>query len=465
MPEPQPYKRTDFQTHSPLAQTESGWYRETLIENHTGIPVFAMQASGEIQEIAPLYAGASYGQRILVKQISRIGLVTKDPGIFTGRATVNSPKNPRVDFEVSAITLAHGPVYIREAGLVLAFEQDLPRLREENYLDPEFCNNKVTDFAIDFLNRGCAAPMLVVGNCHDETIQFLHVEINGMIASIKLMHNRDSKEELRFLVNRNDSHTPYRLTDLDWSKMAVHEVIVGNRKWIVGTDIEKVHLKIQEKVAEQQTRLTRAEVESQVSEKTIALQQQLSDSKIQLENVGKELKFARDELATTRAELNRANDQARGTFEQQQLALKMNMQVSDHALAMHKMEFDKRRMDALLEQTKVKSEAELLLASAKVRKEVLSVEGAETSNYGTIAKTVTVVAPIAAAAAAWMHKQHAASSISALVGGGCSVAGVLPTIGVIAAVVLLAKPVVSMVTHSINVISSKAKEFWSWLCA
>ena len=463
MPDIQPYKRSEMQTCSPLVQSESGWYRETLIENHTGVPIFAMQADGDIQEIPPLYSGAAYGQRVLVKQIRRVGLVTRDPGIFSGRATVNSPKYPRVDVEVAATKLAIGPIFIKEAGLALAFEKDVPRLREENYLDPDFCNNKITDFAVDFLNRGYPAPMLVIGNCHDTTIDFLHIEINGMVVSIKLNHDLNTKEELRFLLNRNDSHTPHRLIDLDWSKMAVHEVIIGQRKWIVGTDIEKVHLKVQEKVAEQQTRLTRAEVESQVSEKTAVLQQQLSDSKIQLDNVGKELRFTKDELINAKAELNKANDLSKGTFEQQQLAMKMNMQVNEQALALHKMEYEKARMDALLVQTKVKSDAELAIASAKVRKEVISVEGAETSNYGTIAKTVTVVAPIAAAAAAWMHKQQSASSICAMIGGSGSVAGILPTFGVIAAVALLAKPVVSMVTHSINVISSKAKEFWSWL--
>ena len=264
-------------------------------------------------------------------------------------------------------------------------------------------------------------------------------------------------------MNRNDSHTPYRILDLDWSKMSIQETTIGQRKWIIGTDIEKVHLKVQEKVAEQQSRLTRAEVATQVEEKTTELQKQLSDSKSQLDNVEKKLKLTNEELINTKAELNRANDLSRGTFEQQQLSMKMNMQVNEQALALHKMEYEKARMDALLVQTKAKSEAELEIAAAKVRKEVISVEGAETSNYGTIAKTVTVVAPIAAAAAAWMHKQNVASSICASVGGGCSMAGILPTVGVIAAVALLAKPVVSMVTHSINVISSKAKEFWSWL--
>lgn len=60
-----------------------------------------------------------------------------------------------------------------------------------------------------------------------------------MVASIKLRHDLGAAEELRFLVNRNDSHTPWRVTDLNWAKMSVMETTIGKNKWIIGTDIEK----------------------------------------------------------------------------------------------------------------------------------------------------------------------------------------------------------------------------------
>ena len=462
MPETQMFARTDFQTHAPLPQMESGWHRETLIENHMNKPIFVMQATGDILEVAPLYKSSHFGQRVLVKQIQRVGLPQSDVGIISGRPTIASPKNSRSDFEVTAKQLSFGPVYIKEVGLALAFEHDLPRLREENYLDPEFCNNRITDVAIDYIDRGHPAPMLILGNCHDETINFLHVEINGMVASIKLRHDLGAAEELRFLVNRNDSHTPWRVTDLNWAKMSVMETTIGKNKWIIGTDIEKVHLKVQEKLAEQSTRLTKAEVSSQIQEQTAAIQQKLTDTEAVTDNIRKELRLTKDELANTKLELSRANDISRGTFEQQQLAMKMAMQTSDQQFALQKQELEKERLATLLAQAQIKTNADLAVATAKVQKEAISVQGAEASNFGTIAKTVTVIAPIAAAAAAWMHQQKAASGLCALV-GGISGAGILPAVVAIGAIALLAKPVVSVVKHSINVISSKARQFWSWL--
>ena len=461
MPETQMFTRTDFQTHAPLPQMESGWHRETLIENHMNKPIFVMQATGDILEVAPLYKSSNYGQRVLVKQIQRVGLPQSDVGIFSGRPTIASPKNARSDFEVTAKQLSFGPVFIKEVGLALAFEHDLPRLKEENYLDPDFCNNRVMDVAIDYINHGHPTPMLIVGNCHDETINFLHVEINGLVASIKLRHDLGSAEELRFLVNRNDSHTPWRITDLNWAKMSVMETTIGKTKWIIGTDIEKVHLKVQEKLTEQSTRLTQAEVSSHVQEQTAVIQQKLVDSESVIENIRKELRLTKDELANTKLELSRANDISRSTFEQQQLAMKMAMQTSDQQFALQKQELEKERLATLLAQAKVKTDADLAVATAKVQKEVISVQGAEASNLGTIAKTVTIVAPIAAAAAAWMHKQQAASGFALV--GGITGAGILPIVAAIGTAALLAKPIVSVVKHSINVISSTARKLWSWL--
>jgi hypothetical protein len=354
---------------------------------------------------------------------------------------------------------------LRQVGITLALGNSLPRLGESNYLDPDFCNAKATEIAVDFLNQGYPSPMLIIGNCHDESINFLHVEVNGVVMSIKLRHERAANEELRFLMNRKDSHCPWKYEGLDWNKLDVANVTIGKTKWIIGTDIEKVHKRVQEKLAEQENKFTVSEVSTKVTERTQHLEQKLNESETRSEIVQKELKLVKDELANTKTELNRANDVSRASFEQQQLAAKMAMQVQDQDFSMRKQLLEQQRLETIMTQARLKTDADLAIAQAKVQKESISVQGAEASNLGTLAKTVTIVAPIVAAAAAWMHRQNSTSTAITAAIGGLSAARYLPIVGAVVTTVILAKRAVSVVKHTINVISSKAKQFWSWLTA
>lgn len=457
--ESQYVKRTELSTTTPIDQVSSGWYSETCIENHSGESIYVMRPSGEIQEVAPLFRSQNFGRRVIVKHAYRCGLVNPDPGMITGKPTYASPKYPRIDTEINFSRLIAGPLFLMEFGIALATEANLSRLKEENYLDPDFYHRKILDLSHTYFECGYPTPLVINANCHDPSIDFLYVEINGTMMSLKVRHDLESPEYLDVSVNLGESHDIVHV-DFDWSKSEVKDVQIKNQIWIMGTSRDKVFRRIKEKADKNKTLLTQEEVNRLLEEKTQELQRKLDEAIREKEQTARKLELMKTDLSNANAELARANDMSKATFEQQQLAYKLATQSEERALNREKQDLLRDQTRWAQEQAQAKAEADLAIARAKVHKEQLSLQGAEATNISTLAKSATILLPIVASAAIWIGRAQSTSSLAVMVGSAS--AAVMPAVAIGAILSWAVKPVVSVVKHAVNVISSKAKRLCNW---
>lgn len=457
------FVRTDsFLTSIPINQNSAGWYAETAIENHTGEFIYVMRPNGDITEIAPLSNNKTYNQRVIIKYVNRAGLISPDLGVMTGRITYTSPKFPQTEFTIDYKGLLKEPIFIPEVGLTIASVYNKHRLTENNYLNPDYFNSKLETTISQFIASGLATPVVVTANCHNPDIEFLYIEINGKLTSIQLRHDTSQNECLVIMINRNLTHTRVSV-EIDWKKADLLDINVSNRKWILGTDLEKVQKAITDRLTSEKNKFSPEEISSIVNDKTEELLAKIEDLTKSNELLKRELDLTKKDLANSNAELTRANDSSKLSTEQLMTAYKLSNQLQDLELQKEKRELFREQSRIANEQSRIKNESDREIAEAKVRKEYLSVQSSEMTNYGNMAKTATILVPIVASAFMWFKSASAASS-SLMVGIG--LAELAPVVAIGLGIGVAVKCSRSLINHTKNIISKgvkTAKKFWQWL--
>lgn len=457
-------KVNNYDTTSNLSLAEAGWSSETTIENHTGEPLYLLMPCGTVQEIAPLYANVTFGKRVLIRHLYRPGLVSQDVNMFSGRPTIHSAKFPLKEIEISYSRLTSGPCYVDAIGASVCLARHCSRMVTENHMDPQYVSKRIVEFCETYFRSGGPSPILISANCHDKAIEHLYIEVNHKLMSVMPVHNLDVPEELVFMLNRNEEHTRATVIDFDWSKNPVREETICGETWVFGTSASAVQGRINERNLQRKALLTKEETKAQLDAATEDLNKKLEAKNIETENLKKELALTKQELDNTKLELSKANDISRMSYEQQTFAQKYASQVEDRKLQEEKRQFQREQAQFSMEQDRVKAETDYNIASAKVRKEELSVQSAAVGNTGTAMKTAAVVIPIVASAALWFAKVGAMSSL-VTVGtgvGGAAVAG-FTIIGAGEAICSAVRCVGSVITNAVNIISSGVRKVCSWL--
>lgn len=395
-----------FDTSQPLGQELSGWYMEQSVENYTDVPIYVLRPNGQIIEVAPLYEQPLSNKRVLLKSVSRTGLP-----LSSYRGKMSTGKNPAMEISVDFDRLLAGPYFCKDMGIAISTAEHRPRLISENYLDPEYVTAKVTTYINNYLQQGNMTPIVVRANSHNTEIEYLYLAVNDFVMSAKVDHNLEAAEELVFCFTRRNGYTRCEMHDLNWDNMDIREELINKTKWVFGTDLGKVQDYVSKKISDDEFKLSSVELNHRIELETAQLKKDLQDKDTTIEQLRKELALVRKELENTKYELSKANESSRMSTEQQMNAYKLANAIEENRLANEKRQLAKEQAIFEFERDKVKAGYENQIQNAKIRKEEISVSGAETSNLGTAMKTAAVVIPAVVGAGMLLATHGAAGAV------------------------------------------------------
>lgn len=389
--------RSIVETTIPLQQQSVSYYTESSITNYTGEPVYLMEPSGNIREIQPVAVGQTRG-------LLEINTITKTCNSlpYYNHTTGSYTKHPKTTIHISLQRLQSGPYYCREIGCSVSLLQHTAHMKSESLTDPEAVSKKVYEYSEKLFKENATVPLMVYANSYDEDIEYLYLEVNNKLVSVKVFHEYDQEECIVIRINRKENIREYVFSELNWKKLGYIERTIFDRKWKFGTDLERIEKAIRDGILYNKSLMTQEEFETELSLKVSQLNTTISEKDETINTLKKDLERTKKELQDTTYELTKANDQSKASYEQQILAMKLAHAQQEHIIVSDKREMTKEQFLRELEHERLKQEAERRVAEEKIRKEELSTRTAEINTLGVIFKTAAIIIPIAVSAGIWI---------------------------------------------------------------
>lgn len=412
------YTKVALTSSRSLPTSSSSYYRELTIENYSDEMMYMMDETGKMTELPPYPHPSSFERKVVINILEKNGFDT--PGLpFNGKVyTSEVPKFPvtRITMSLTALTL--DAVYVEEAGIAISNALHRDRLGDVHRLTKNYYLNFYRQLHEKF-DQGYNTPMIINANCHDETKTHMFVGVNGLVASVVIGHDRTIPEHLTVSLNRGEKRLLAEI-NYDFQKGGLMVDSIKGNVWYFSTERDDVTKTIAKDRSEYVSKLSKTEVDQMIEEALAEAKGQIEALTKENEQLKAELASVRKDLALSQGELSKANNSTQLTLDQQMQFMKLQTAQEERDLL-------RERKSVAQEQADKKHAQDLEIAQAKVAKEHLSVQSAELGNFGTVAKTAAVIAPIAASAYIWHAK--AASSVASLgvgaIAGGAGIGAII----------------------------------------
>ena len=425
-----------------LTQTTASWYHEFLIENYTGAMIYLMMPDGTQYDVPPRYSSA-FVDRVEIKSLWKQGNQSPDVGSVRNYS-ISAQKFPMHAISLSAGLLESDAIYIKELGIAIATPPHRDRLGYVHRLNSDFVGKAVEQLYTQFFTEGWPVPCVIDINSYDTKHQFIYVGVNGQLCSIHVRNNMNEAERMNISYNLAGTHRTFFNVDFDIRRDRVKILDdVGDAVFIIGTDRAEVAKLIESRDVRKGNFYTSEELKIRLREVEEEISTKFADVQKENDQLKKELASVKKDLQLSQLELDKANNEMKMSVEQQMQMIRLTNAIKDQ-------ETVQERREMLREQMHMKGTTEYAIAAAKVQKEEISLREAEVSNFGTLAKTASVILPIAASIGLWLSRQSA-SSACPLIGVAASAAAFLPAV---------VTGAVSLLTHTANTIWSSAKKVW-----
>ncbi len=385
-------------------------FMTSTFNNYTHMHLYAVRADGEVIDIPQSGYNISNQSKLIVDHFWNSGQCLR--GIASTSGNMARPfKNHLCEWAICESRLAVGPVYLSVLGLFVGSSEHIAYMKENHPLSAESQSRMLAKAVADIYSKGCYAPITILINSHDNTLNQYHVIVNDRLATVPVTHDESKPERILVYYNIGGRNTHFVLEEVDFTQNVITP-IVFSVPWIMGRDRNAVQEQYNKSQMEDQKKFTDAEFKDRFNTATAEVQQELADAKTKISRLEQDLKLAQESLATTKLELDHANSGARASYEQQVLASKIAAQQLEAENLKTKQQLAREQVLMSMESDRVRMDADEKIAKAKVEKESLSVKSSEVSATATTWKTVAVLAPLAASAVYWFAT-HTAASIAA----------------------------------------------------
>lgn len=356
----------EYQTSVPLTKSDFHLHTEFGIRNQTGRTLYMMSGSGKVTIIP--YVG-SYRDESRVDNGIAISYIQRDIGLpdkYNAVRDISIDDNlARVDLFINNSrlhrlgnggTYIDTPYYVAELGFVISFNSNLDVLKQAH---PGF-RNSVPTYIASALKRTPqevpgAAPLYIIANSHNTSINKLYVIINDSVCTVNVGHDFSTNELLDIYV-ANVSGDVLRYHMLTKAGFVSISEPAKNAFCIWGIDKNAVYKRFVSIKDEKAKLLSVSEVDDRIAdalreanEKIAQLEKEASTEHDRNELLVKE----RDNY---KKQVTEINESAKQTHEQEMLQLKAEITKKETEAKRTQLEFEERTRRAEEDAARLKRE-------------------------------------------------------------------------------------------------------------
>ena len=389
------------------------FYAEVVIFNNTGEDIYMANADGEIITIPALPSTASdFNARLEIQYTYRSGRATKSFRPIKSYTNLNNELQT-ITTTIAFERLLRGATFVPQVGCSFATHKHLSDIQESNCLGKAY-RDRVYAKITEEVFSGRSSPIVVYANCHDKQHKYLFLDVNDGLSSVVLDHKTELPERLSVAINQGGVYTTYDVP-VDWSNLKNVSAFVGNiddHEWIFGIDRAAVQKRITAKIEKRLASKSDEEIAAMVRAKVASLEAKLEEKTRLLEQAHREIEILKKDLATTKSELERANDFSRASYEQQILAAKLAQQQQEQENLKEKERLQKEQERINREREYAKFQYEQEINRMKVEKERANAQATKASNTSVYLKALLAVAPIITSVVSYIVGKMSAASIA-----------------------------------------------------
>lgn len=339
MADPQ-IKVAECNSAMPFDDSDADLFISSGVYNYSGQSIY-VRTNGATYTIPPRPNGNDVKRHVLVKAWIRHGQASV-PSAYMANKISHRDQGREFRIEIPVEVLVQGPYFEPHARISMAFENDLAILEQTDPHSSAYVGVALHEITQRFFgdDRSGPVPMLVLANCHNTSINTLYVVINNKICQVRVAHDPDRPETLRFaLDNVEDAKEgkSRRVTEVkfDWNNSAVDKVMISNFEWIVGTDYVEVNKALAKLVKEDSRKVSPEVLNAQVTIKSSELEKEIERLNEVIATKEVSIKNQNDRIKALQSELDSANDKFETSTKQQAAYEKFQM---DHQLNQDKLE-------------------------------------------------------------------------------------------------------------------------------
>ena len=363
--------RNETLSSIPLVQDYLVFHAEYGIKNFTGKTLYILHGTGEVSKVP--YLGQytdEFGQRLNNNgvQIQFIRKGRNDPDKSGNiRGVADKKDRTLVDIFVSNDKLgkvnSNGeyidtPYYVAEFGFVISFNSSLDVLRRAH----PGLHNSISNYVANALRRipegtSGAAPLYIIANSHNTSINRIYLIINDSICTVKVGHDFAAKESLDIYVS-NGSGDILKYSMLTSAGFVDLAEPAENAFCIWGVNKDAVYKRLMKNQNDRSKLLTESEVNDRIAKALEEANAKITQYEAELKNERTRYSLLQKERDTYKTQLDEVNENAKKTFEQNMLERKEAIATKEAETKQIQLEAEARIRQAEESATRNKQEHE-----------------------------------------------------------------------------------------------------------
>ena len=352
--------RNETLSSIPLVQDYLVFHAEYGIKNFTGKTLYILHGTGEVSKVP--YLGQytdEFGQRLNNNgvQIQFIRKGRNDPDKSGNiRGVADKKDRTLVDIFVSNDKLgkvnSNGeyidtPYYVAEFGFVISFNSSLDVLRRAH----PGLHNSISNYVASALRRtpegtSGAAPLYVIANSHNTSINQIYLIINDSICTAKVGHDFTANESLDIYVSNGSGD------------ILKYSILTSAGFGIWGVNKDAVYKRLMKNQNDRSKLLTESEVNDRIAKALEEANAKITQYETELKTERTRYSLLQKERDTYKTQLDEVNENAKKTFEQNMLERKEAIATKEAETKQIQLEADARIRQAEESATRSKQEHE-----------------------------------------------------------------------------------------------------------